>query len=99
MRVFRAVALFFCAVALWAQTDRGSITGTITDATGAVVPQAAIELRNIDTGAVYSSGTSATGNFVIQGLPIGTHYQLTVTAQGFKKFVRENLEVTVATAH
>ena len=59
------------------------------------MPGAKIEVKNADTGAVYQGGTSATGNYVIP-VPVGK-YALTVTVTGFKKFVRENLVVTVAT--
>jgi len=77
------------------QSDRGTITGTISDPAGAVVQGAKIEVKNQDTGQVFQGGTSATGNYVI-AMPAG-RYSLTVTVQGFKKYVRENLQVAVAT--
>lgn len=86
-----AVVLSFAA---FAQTDLGSITGTITDQTGAVVPNAKIEVKNSANGQTFAGGTSATGNYVIS-LPAGM-YELEVTVTGFKKFVRTNLQVTVA---
>ncbi len=61
-----------------------------------MVPNAKIEVKNSASGAVFSGGTSSTGNFIVANLPAGT-YSLTVTADGFKKYVRENLTVTVAT--
>ena len=79
-----------------AQTDRGTLTGVISDQTGAVVPNAAMEVKNADSGAVFQGGTSATGNYVIS-VPRGT-YELTVALPGFKKYVRRNLEVPVGTA-
>src|SRR5690348_11063110 len=90
------VCAFALAAAAFGQTNIGSITGTISDPAGAVIPGANLEVKNVDTGAVYQGGTSATGNYVIP-VPVGK-YTLTVTVTGFKKFVRENLEVTVATA-
>src|SRR5579862_7578355 len=96
MRTFKPVVCAFAlAIAAFGQTNIGSITGTISDPAGAVVPGANIEVKNADTGAVYQGGTSATGNYVIP-VPVGK-YTLTVTVTGFKKFVRENLIVTVAT--
>jgi hypothetical protein len=89
------VCLFAFSLAVFAQTNSGTITGTILDPAGAVVPSAKIEVKNSDTGAVYQGGTSATGNYVIP-VPVGK-YSLTVTVTGFKKYVRENLVVTVAT--
>ena len=47
--------------AAFAQSDRGTITGTVLDPTGAVVPNAPIEAKNVATGAVYQAATSATG--------------------------------------
>jgi len=84
-----------CAVAAFAQGDRGTITGTVTDPTGAVVPNANIQLTNTDTSANYQVGTTNTGNYTLANLPVGT-YVLTVDAAGFKKFVRPGLVVQVA---
>ncbi|HLH42154.1 MAG TPA: TonB-dependent receptor [Bryobacteraceae bacterium] len=88
-------ALFSISLAAFAQSDRGSITGTITDSTGAVVPNAPVEIKNQDTGTVFQGGASATGNFIVANLPVG-QYTLTVAVSGFKKYVRQNIQVTVA---
>ena len=77
-------------VAALAQSDRGSITGTIADPSGAVVASAKIEAKNIDNGSVYEAGSSTTGNYVIPQLPTG-NYELTVTVTGFKKYVKQNI--------
>jgi hypothetical protein len=71
-----------------AQSDRGTITGTVSDPAGAVVAGAPIEARNVETGAVYQAATTATGNYTLAQLPTGT-YELTVTVTGFKKYVRQ----------
>jgi len=89
------VCLFLVTCAMFAQSDRGTLTGVISDPTGAVVPNASIEVKNAETGAVFQGGTSATGNYTFS-LPRGT-YELTATVSGFKKYVRQNLEVPVAT--
>ena len=47
-----------------AQGDRGTITGTISDPAGAVVASAAIEARNVETGATYRVASTATGNYL-----------------------------------
>ncbi len=93
MRCVSVIALVLL-FALAAFGQDGSITGTITDPQGGVTPNASIDARNVDTGAVFHGGTSGSGNYVIP-VPAGK-YQLTVTAAGFKKYVRENLEVTTA---
>jgi len=95
----RSLLLTFCLVLLgcaaFAQSDRGTITGAISDPAGAVIAGAAIEARNIATGAIYPTVSSATGNYTIAQLPVGT-YGLSVTVMGFKKFVRIGLVVEVA---
>jgi hypothetical protein len=79
----------------FAQSDRGTITGTVTDPAGAVVANSAVEARNVETGVVYPTVTTGTGNYTIAQLPVGT-YEVTVTAPGFKKYVRQGLQVQVA---
>ena len=90
--VVAATVLSLCALAAFAQTNLGTITGTITDPAGAVVPNAPIEAKSNSTGAVYPAASSATGNYNITQLPLGT-YELSVTVPGFKKYVRTGLVV------
>ena len=89
------VGVILLGAAAFAQSDRGTITGTVSDPAGAVIAAAAIEARNVATGAVYPAATSTTGNYTIGQLPVGT-YDLTVAVAGFKKFVRTGLTVEVA---
>src|SRR5579885_734445 len=86
-------ALFSISLAAFAQSDRGSITGTITDSTGAVVPNAPVEIKNQDTGTVFQGGASATGNFIVANLPVGQYIQVTVAVD---TRVDVNLEVGTA---
>jgi hypothetical protein len=94
-RLICCVSLFLFISAAFAQSDRGTITGTISDPAGAVIASAAIEARNVATGAAYPTVSSGTGNYTIPQLPAGT-YDLTVTVPGFKKYVRQGLQVEVA---
>ena len=87
-------ALLLTALA-FGQTDRGTITGTISDPAGAVVAGATIEARNVDTGSVFPVASSGTGNYTIPNLPAGI-YELSVAVPGFKRFVRTGLQVQVA---
>src|SRR5499433_316435 len=95
----RSVVVVTCLLLLnlaaFAQTDRGTITGAVSDASGAVIPGVTIEAKNAQTGAVYQAGTSETGNYTLAQLPAGT-YEVSATLPGFKKFVRSNLLVQVA---
>src|SRR5271169_4733584 len=87
------VCLFGLTLLAFAQSDRGTITGTVADPAGAVVAGAAVEVRNAQNGAVYQVATSDTGNYVVQ-VPTGT-YEISVTVMGFKKYVRPNILVPV----
>src|SRR5215831_3173835 len=59
------------AFTAFAQSDRGAITGAVADPAGAVVTNAAVEARNVETGVVYPVVTTATGNYSIGQLPAG----------------------------
>src|ERR1700746_2548698 len=90
-----AVAFVLAGAIAFAQANQGTITGTVSDPTGASCPGSQIEAKNSDTGVVYRGGTSNTGNFVIP-VPAGT-YELTVNAPGFRKYVQQNIQVVTAT--
>ena len=75
-------ALVACISIAHGQTVTGSITGQVTDPTGAVVSDAQVVAHNLDTGVDTPTTTNATGLFRIEFLPIG-HYQVSVTANGF----------------
>ena len=88
----------FCSVfafAALAQSDRGTITGTVTDPGGAVVPKAAVTAVQAETNAQYQTVTTATGDYTIPLLPSGT-YRVTVEVAGFKKFIQSGIRAEVA---
>jgi hypothetical protein len=89
-----AVVFSLSAVAL-GQATNGSITGVVTDASGAVVPGAKISVTNTDTGFMYAATSTATGNYTVAQLPTGK-YDLKVGADGFKQFDRKGLAVAPA---
>jgi hypothetical protein len=66
-----------------AQTVTGSVTGEVTDPSGAVITGARVSAHNIDTGVDAATTTDSAGAYTIKFLPIG-HYQVTVQANGFK---------------
>jgi len=74
--------LFTSGLALSGQTITGDITGTVTDATGAVVDKASVTALNVDTGVKVSTVTNSAGFYTIRFLQIGS-YQVRVQKQGF----------------
>src|SRR6201985_1423589 len=88
MRIWRClpVILPLCMLTipyqLSAQTVTGSVGGTVTDPTGAVVPNAQVTAHNVATGVATQATTNGAGIYSIRFLPIG-QYEVTVTAQGF----------------
>ena len=88
--------LLLCALAAMAQSDRGTITGTVQDPAGAVVANAPVEAKNTSNGTVYTAASSGTGNYTIPQLPVGA-YEISVTAPGFKRAVRAGVEVSSLT--
>jgi len=97
MRSIRvALCLGVLATLAAAQSDRGSITGTVSDPAGAVVAAVPVEARSTTTGLVYPVASSGTGNYTISELPVGT-YDISVTAPGFKKAIRTAVQVAAFT--
>ncbi|HYK59378.1 MAG TPA: carboxypeptidase-like regulatory domain-containing protein [Bryobacteraceae bacterium] len=74
------------------QAGTGTITGTVTDPAGAVVANAAVEVRNAETNVPYPTVTTETGAYTVPRLPPGP-YSVTVSASGFKKLTRSGLTV------
>src|SRR6185503_13790820 len=77
------------------QVDEGSITGTVQDASGAVVPNADVTLQNTDQGITLQTKSNASGIYTFSPVRIG-HYTITATAQGFAKTTQKNVTVSVA---
>ena len=92
------VLLLLCSAVrgLDAQVLYGSLTGTVQDASGAIVPGAAVIVANTGTGQSRSTTTNATGVYLLADLLQG-QYDLTVTANGFRSYTRKGVEVTVNT--
>jgi hypothetical protein len=78
-----------------AQEARGTIQGRVTDASGAAVPGATVDILNLATGVGTSTTTNAEGSYRVAFLNPGT-YSVTVSLAGFSKFVSDKVEVHVA---
>ena len=72
------------SLAAWGQ-DSASITGTVTDQSGAAVPNAQVTVSSLDRGISRPTTTNATGDYLVAGLPSGP-VNVTVVAQGFKRY-------------
>jgi Carboxypeptidase regulatory-like domain/TonB dependent receptor len=89
-----SMLVFLCAGNLQAQSDRGTITGEVTDPSGAAIPGVSITATNIGTALGISVISSSSGNYTIPLLRPGT-YNITAEKTGFKKYVRSGVVVEV----
>ena len=79
---------------VFAQSDRGGITGRVTDQAGAVVPDAKVTALNVETGEAREGKTNGEGNYTIPQLP-AVVYTIKVEATGFKTTSVEGIKVAV----
>jgi hypothetical protein len=77
-----------------AQQTTGSISGTVADTSGAVIPGVEVKLTNTNTGSISSTKTDHAGNYLFLLLPPGT-YSIDVSNKGFKTYRREGIIVEV----
>lgn len=90
-----AIVLCCASVIGFAQTDRGSIIGTVTDPSANVVAGASVIATSASMGTQYPTVTTTTGEYVVPQLPAGV-YSLTVSAPGFSTLVRSGITVVVS---
>lgn len=83
-----------CSQTGFSQTTTGTILGTVSDITGAVIPGATITIKNFETGATRHFVTDDGGRYRVAGLPPGK-YEVSVGRQGFAGEVRSGVELTV----
>ena len=88
------IALLASAVPAATQVALAELRGAVTDESGAALPGATITLTHVETGAVRTAVTSATGTYNLSALPVGT-YKVTATLEGFKTIVQEGLRLAV----
>ncbi len=78
------LTLFVCLPCAWGQSS-GSISGVVTDSTGAVVPKATVEIHNPVSGYDRTTATDTSGNFSFANIPFNP-YHLTVSLPGFTSY-------------
>src|SRR6185436_18444537 len=86
--------LVTAAASVSAQVTTVTISGTVTDAAGAVIPNAQVTAINTETNFSRSTTADSSGQYSIQFLPIGP-YRVEATAPGFKKYVRSGITLEV----
>ena len=91
-RAALTLTLGFLLASPWAhgQEFRGTISGSVTDPTGAALPGADIQIKEIHTGALSRTKSDAAGQYVVPFLLPGD-YQITVTEPGFQTEIRSNI--------
>ena len=82
--------VFFPAVVCWAQLDRGTLTGLVTDPSSAIIPFVKITAIHVETGVTNATLVNESGNYTLVSLPIGT-YRVEFETPGFKKSVRNGV--------
>jgi hypothetical protein len=80
----------------WASVG-GSVSGTVKDPSGSVIPGADVMVREIDTGLVYHARTDGKGTYAFPVLPVG-HYELDVRATGFRGYERQGIALDTSAA-
>jgi hypothetical protein len=92
--LFLLIVILLTTGLCFSQDARGTIVGRVTDAQDAVIPNVSVKLTNVATGITATVSSNEHGNYQAPYLPLGM-YRVTAEAKGFKKLVRENVEVRV----
>ena len=91
---YSLILLCIACLPVFAQVDHASLSGTVTDASGALVQGAKVETVSVETGFRRQTFTGSGGTYQIPGLPIGS-YTVTVTKEGFKPVEFKGVELAV----
>jgi Carboxypeptidase regulatory-like domain len=89
------LCLFLIPAFAFAQATDGNLVGTITDATGAAVPNATLELTNMATGVKHTARSSSDGTYRFSNIPVG-RYTLTATATGFNSAGLQGINIELS---
>lgn len=85
--------MLLCSIDAWSQQETGQIAGTVSDQSGAVIPNATVIVKNLGTNVSRSAVTSSNGTYIVTGLAPAT-YEVTASSERFQPFVAK-VEVTV----
>jgi hypothetical protein len=90
------LAAVACAAPASAQTVTGSLVGSVTDRSGAVIPGAAVLASDVERGTTRTTVTNAEGQYTIASLSPGT-YRVTIELTGFRTFARDEVPIEINT--
>lgn len=90
------LSLLLLAVGAFAQVQNGQVTGTVTDPSGAAIPNAKVTVTNTGTNLSITTTTNQTGNYSVRELPLGT-YTIKAEASGFKTITNTGLTLNAGT--
>ncbi|HEY6767789.1 MAG TPA: carboxypeptidase regulatory-like domain-containing protein [Candidatus Sulfotelmatobacter sp.] len=93
--LFRIVLALAALCTVVAAQDTASITGTVTDPSGAAIPDAQVTVISAEHGVTHEAKTNGSGDFLFAALPIG-NYDVSVIANGFKKYQAKGVKLDVA---
>src|ERR1700722_16794641 len=83
------VVLLFVSASVFGQGSRATLTGRVTDSTGAVIPKASVAVTSEDTGAISKTVSGRDGYYTVPFLPPGK-YQIDVTVAGFTPYLHKD---------
>src|SRR5271163_3470363 len=92
-----AILVLVSSACAWGQAVTATLLGTVTDTSGAAVPNANLQIVEIATGITRAGVTNESGNYTFPDLPPGV-YSVTAEAQGFKKEIRPSIDIVVNTS-
>jgi Carboxypeptidase regulatory-like domain len=90
---FLAFLVLSCLSPARAQVS-GSITGIVTDASGAPVPATVVETKNLETGSIRTATTDDAGRYLVLSLPVG-EYEVTASKSGFQDAIHSGIQLVV----
>jgi len=92
--IVRALLCAYFVVSAYSQAVNGTIVGAVIDSSGAVVPNAKVQVLETATNISRNGSTNESGNYAFSNLPQG-HYSVSIEQSGFRKATRENIVVTI----
>jgi hypothetical protein len=93
LRIVLALLVSCSAMTLRAQTGTATLSGTVVDPAGKVVPGVEVKATNVDTGTIAGTKTNGDGIYVLSALPPG-HYRMLVTVRGFKQIALTDITLS-----